>query len=314
MIPATPDIVGTDRLDVRQVDAIALLVERVTELDGVRPLSEAVNLALSQTSSRGVRHFYVNDPQDPDRLIAYAFLDTHDPQHPQLEVALDSAARRSDLGGAIVDAALRETHGRLDVWVHGRSPNLTEIATSRGLTETRKLLRMRRSLLSDLPLAPLPQGIVIRSFDRRRDSDAWLELNAAAFADLPDQGSWTELDLARRTLEDWFDPAGFLLATTVDGEIVGFHWTKIHSPKVDEGFNDPVGEVYVLGVDPRWQGRGLGRALTVLGMAHLKKRGLREVILYVDAANVGAIKTYERLGFVRYETDTLYSSAVPSRP
>jgi len=185
---------------------------------------------------------------------------------------------------------------------------------------------MRRSLLGDLPLAPVPTGIAIRTFDPVNDVDSWLAVNAAAFADLPDQGGWTRKDLALRQREDWFDPTGFLLAQEVNtdvspGTLAGFHWTKVdrHDAGVDDDADDiegpdPIGEVYVLGITPAWKGRGLGRALTVLGMKHLRDQGLTGIMLYVDSDNTAAIKTYERLGFVRYEKDTLFSSPVPARP
>ena len=62
---------------------------------------------------------------------------------------------------------------------------------------------------------------------------------------------------------------------------------------------DPVGEIYVVGVDPDAQGLGLGRALTALGLDHLAGRGLGAAILYTGAENTVAVHTYERAGFVR---------------
>jgi mycothiol synthase len=145
----------------------------------------------------------------------------------------------------------------------------------------------------------------VEPFRPCRDEAAWLRVNARAFAHHPEQGSWTAEDLRLREQEPWFDPEGFLLAWRgtpgKDGQLLGSHWTKVHPPG-DVG-GEPVGEVYVLGIDPDAQGMSLGRALTDLGLAHLRARGLGEVLLYVDEDNTAAVRLYESRGFRRFAVD-----------
>ena len=82
--------------------------------------------------------------------------------------------------------------------------------------------------------------------------------------------------------EPWFDPAGFLLAERA--------WPARRLP-LDEGprrlehGHEPIGEVYVVGVDAAERGNGLGRALTIAGLQHLRSRGLAQAMLYVDEDN-----------------------------
>ena len=104
-------------------------------------------------------------------------------------------------------------------------------------------------------------------------------------------------DFERRAGSDWFDPAGLFVAER-DGDIVGFHWTKVE---------DDVGEVYVVGVDPSEQGSGLGTALTARGLRHLHESGLRTVDLYVEGDNDPALAVYRRLGFTEHARDVLYA-------
>ena len=130
-----------------------------------------------------------------------------------------------------------------------------------------------------------------------------LRVNNAAFDWHPEQGGWTDSVLRERLGQPWFEPEGLFLAfDDATGRLVGFHWTKVH--------DDRLGEVYVLGVDPDAQGRGLGRALTVVGLAHLGRRladaADPQVMLYVEADNAAALGTYRKLGFAVVSVDTAY--------
>ncbi|HKT02903.1 MAG TPA: mycothiol synthase, partial [Rugosimonospora sp.] len=194
---------------------------------------------------------------------------------------------------------------------HGDHPSATALGLSLGFDRQRVLLQMRRSLFAPVPAPVLPAGVSLRPFQPGVDDEAWVRINARAFARLPDQGRWTIEDLRVRMAEPWFDPAGFLLAER-DGALVGFHWTKVHGAHtgLDSGgehAHDPIGEVYVLGVDPDAQGTGLGAALTLAGLRYLRGRGLDQAMLYVDEANPGAVALYRKLGFARWSTDVCFS-------
>jgi mycothiol synthase len=191
------------------------------------------------------------------------------------------------------------------IWAHGNLPAAAALAGAAGFTPVRSLFLMRRSLSEPLPEPRLPDGVTLRSFRPGQDEDAWLRLNAAAFAAHPEQGSWTRAELEHREAQPWFDPAGFFLAIR-DGRLAGFHWTKIHKPAHD---GERTGEVYVVGVDPAEQGTGLGRALTLAGLHYLRGLEIPWVVLYVDGENTAAIRMYSALGFTHAAKDVMYEHA-----
>lgn len=305
------------RLTDDEVAAVGVLVERATEADGVRPLSEHVTLHLRYGGDERARHVLVWGEHDgADRLVGYGHLDVTDPvEGASAEVAVDPAYRRHGVGRLVVAELVTESPpGPVRLWAHGEASGAGPLARSMGFVRARVLWQMRRSLFAPLPRVHLPDGVALRAFRPGEDDDAWVALNGRAFAALPDQGSWTLADLRRRMTESWFDPQGFLVATRGDGTMVGFHWTKVHGhvhdaalgPHTHEHGHEPIGEVYVVGVDPTYQGHGLGRALTVAGLQFLRGRGLGQAMLYVDATNTAAIAVYEGLGFTRWDTDVLY--------
>jgi mycothiol synthase len=189
------------------------------------------------------------------------------------------------------------------IWAHGNLEAARATAASLGLSVVRELLQMRRPL-TDLPATTIPDGVRIATYSGPADNAELLRVNNSAFAWHPEQGGWTEADIDERRGETWFDPNGLFLALDdTSGNLLGFHWTKVH--------NADLGEVYVVGVDPEAQGRGLGAALTLVGLHHLADR-LSEsskgtVMLYVEADNSAAVKTYERLGFEVFHVDAAYA-------
>jgi mycothiol synthase len=244
-------------------------------------------------------------------IAGYAYLDppAADPHSDAPEVSgelmIGPDHRGRGLGRALTAAAVAAAGGHaLRLWAHGDLPAAAALAAAAGFERFRALWQMRRPLSEPLAEPVLPAGRTLRSFVPGQDEDAWLALNARAFAKHPEQGGWTPHDLEWREREPWFDPAGFFIAEK-DGAMTGFHWTKVHPP--EPGAPGPgVGEVYVVGVDPAEQGSGLGRALTLAGLHHLRDRGVAEAMLYVDEDNVPAIRMYEALGFTRATVDAMY--------
>jgi mycothiol synthase len=318
-------------LDRAEVLDVFDLVDDATRHDGVTPISEHVMLHLRHGGDADVRHLLARSQEG--RLVGYAHLDVTDlVEGPSAELVVAPSARRHGLGHALIEDLIRisdaDVPGRgLRLWAHGESEAARGLAERLGFARARVLWQMRRSLVTPLPEAPLPAGVSLRTFLPGIDDEAWLAVNAAAFADLPDQGGWTIDDLQRRMSESWFDVSGFLVATDERGDIVGFHWTKVHGGAHAHGDDDhtrlhaegvdhshghghePMGEVYVIGIDPARQCTGLGRALLLAGLRLLAARGLPQAMLYVDAANTPAIGLYSSLGFTRWDTDVLYRRA-----
>lgn len=303
-------------LTAADTDAVGRLAAEATEADGVAPLSEPVRLRLKHGGEAGSWNVLARRlTPEGSRVIGYAFLDKSDPVKPSAELFVGPAYRREGVGGALLDAlgmkvSARRGDGPLHIWAHGGLPAAAALAASRGMEAFRELWIMARPL-GGADAVPRPAGVLpgvdVRAFRPGTDDDAWVALNAKAFAHHPEQGSMTVADLRERQAEPWFDPAGFFLAWRGD-RLIGFHWTKVHP--AGPGRPEPVGEVYVLGVDPGEQGGGLGKALMLIGLSYLEDRGLSEVILYVEADNAPAVKVYTKLGFVKRGADVMYQPQV----
>lgn len=289
-------------------ERVRALIEGATASDGVAPVGEQVlrELPLSRT-----RHLVATEDDD---VVGYLNLAPgRDDADAMGELVVAPSARRRGIGTALLQAATEAADGAVRFWAHGTLPAAQAVAGALGMSVVRELMQMSRTL-TDVPELVVPDGVRIRTYQGPSDDAELLRVNNAAFAWHPEQGGWEQGDLDERRSEPWFDPQGLFLAfDNGTGALLGFHWTKVHAEEPG------LGEVYVVGVDPAAQGRGLGRTLTVVGIDHLARRldtdeqrdgSLRsqpsKVILYVEADNTAAVKTYERLGFAVSNVDTAY--------
>ncbi len=313
---------------------VSALVAEVTEADGTAPLSEHVLLHLHFGGDEQAVHLLARgqdgnqdgnqDGGDQDgALVGFAHLDITDRVAGGAgELAVHPAHRRRGVARQMVRALLERVGepgspvgGRLRLWAHGDHPGAARLAESLGFSKARVLWQMRRSLLAPLDAPELSDGVRLRPFVVGADEAEFLRVNNAAFAWHPEQGGWDLTQVKVREAEPWFDSDGFLLAVDADDRLLGFHWTKVHGGGKHHHKNhdanhghphEPIGEVYVLGIDPAARGTGLGRALTLAGLRHLRERGLRQVMLYVEADNDAAVQLYRRLGFTHWDTDVSY--------
>jgi mycothiol synthase len=207
----------------------------------------------------------------------------------EAEFVVEPEFRGKGHGTVMLETLIARAADGLLVWAHGDHPAARALAASHGMLATRELLQLRADI------EPL-EAERFEHFVPGRDESAWVELNSRAFADHPEQGSVTVVDLEQLETEAWFTAEDFLLARD-GGQIVGYCWVKLEGE---------LGEIYVIGVDPAHQGEGLGRRLLEAGIARVASRGIHTAMLYVEADNEPALALYRSLGFRTHSVDVQY--------
>ena len=303
-------------LDRGVLDQIVGLIEATTQIEGHRPVGEHkyAHLAEGATGWVGILAF------DDDRLVGYAHTRWNAARsvpRMSVEVVVHPDARGD---GEVARMLLWEARsvlahaggGIFFLWVHRVEDARATLAATLGFAIQRELAFMSRRLDTPPAQPNLVPGIDLRPYRPDVDDEEFLRVNNAAFQGHPENGGWDAAELQRRRDRAWFDPAGLLMAWRGD-HLAGFHWTKWHAHDSDEvPAHEPVGEVYVLGVDPSEQSTGLGRMLLRAGLRHLHERGCRKAILYVDTASTAAVALYESEGFVVEYHEVCYYEDVPA--
>jgi len=89
---------------------------------------------------------------------------------------------------------------------------------------------------------------------------------------------------------------------------IGYCWTGITCeggvPSMRKG------RILMLGVDPDYRGKGIGKRLVLAGLARLKSKGLQVAELSVDSENKAACALYQSLGFEVQKSSLWYEKTI----
>lgn len=280
------------------VEVARPLIERAEHADGSSPISDQALLAVSQ----GQRKLLLFTEAGQEGLVAVGVVGQG-----EIDLVVDPEARSRGIGAATLDQLLGQATGEVLAWAHGENPAANALLERAGFTPSRSLFRMTLdpALLPPSgtdPLAvTLPDGYSLHAFgatgSTTDDAAAWVRVNAAAFADHPEQGRVTEADFALMREEPWFDADDLFLLTGPGAQLAGSTWIKtvVDTETAEAGHTET--ELYAIGVDPAHAGRGLGRILLDATLARMTEHHPNRVTLYVDGENERAVRMYEAAGF-----------------
>lgn len=196
----------------------------------------------------------------------------------------------------LLDHCLKAVSGpwnSIRTWIR---PNMTLQNPPKGWRLARELLRMTTSLVDQIE----PGDPALTRPYQPTDLQDLVAINNRAFKDHPEQAAWTAEAFNSRTQQPWFDPQA-LRVIERDGSTAGFCWIKVTNRS--EGSD---AEVYVIAIDPKQSGKGLGRKLLLSSIAHVRKAGINTISLFVEATNTVATQLYESLGLTTTEVHRQY--------
>lgn len=304
VIPDMHHVEIISQLETQHMEQLPRLLDAATRADGHEPLGEHKFLRLQRGDDLAIAVLAFEDGE----LAGYAHTVTYgaeDDRRASCELVVDPSLRRRGVGRMLLSHVIMTAYGRgarqLDLWAYNDTGASQRIAAQFGFTPARRLLHLHRHMRS-APAAPPPRGATLRPARPGADDEAWLALNNRIFAGHPENGRWTLDDLRTRMAQPWFRPDDVLMLN-IDGALAGFCWLKVEE-RTSEG---RVGEIYVIGTAPEYQGRGFGRFLLARALGRLREREAAVAAIYVDQSNEAAVDLYTSSGFHYHHVDVCYS-------
>ncbi len=214
---------------------------------------------------------------------------------------------RRRIAPKLVDRAISRTRELGILTVHANiwqnSLMAERLLRRTGFTFIRRFLELRL----DLSKTPLPD--IGQVSPRCRSLETGEEERLTQLQNRSFIGAWgynanTVEEIIYRTGLPNCSPEDIIMAFDSDKPI-GYCWTRINFQK-NKPPSEGTGRIYMLGVDPDYRGRGLGRQLLLTGFSYLKSKGLRVIELTVDRENKVARTLYTSVGFNLWTSSLWY--------
>jgi mycothiol synthase len=171
----------------------------------------------------------------------------------------------------------------------------------------RRFLELRLDL-SETHLPKINQTASLCHHLRRGEEDKLAQIQNRSFANTWAYSPNTIEHIIYRTSLPSCSLEDIILACDAD-EPIGYCWTRINLGD-KKAISGRKGRIYMLGVDPDHQGKGVGKQVLLAGLSHLKSKGIRIVELTVDSENKAACALYRSMGFEAWKSSLWYEKVL----
>ena len=191
--------------------------------------------------------------------------------------------RAADLGAARVHADLLE-----------KNTAACDLFAGLGFSPVRRSIEMALKLDPASIAEPEREGLSHRPLIPGGEAK-FTELQNRAFA-----GTWgfcpnTSAEIIEQLNAPGYGHAGVII-TYHGEEAVGYCWTADVNPSAQKD-DAIIGRIHMMGIAPKFRGRGFGKYILSSGLKHLADKGIQTVELTTGAEKESARTLYERAGF-----------------
>ncbi|MFC1914749.1 GNAT family N-acetyltransferase [Chloroflexota bacterium] len=166
------------------------------------------------------------------------------------------------------------------------------ILTRRGFNLVRRFLHLRLNM-ARVHRQDMEQAALGCRHLQRGEEDKLTRIQNRSFASVWGYNPNTVTAITYRT--NLSNPQDVVL--TCDGDkVTGYCWTEITDDE-EAASGTRKGRIFMLGVDPTYRGKGVGKKALLAGLAHLQEKGLAVAELTVDSENKVACALYQMVGF-----------------
>jgi len=229
-----------------------------------------------------------------------------------LDYSVGPSYRLEVIFGELLKYALKRSREAGSRVAHLSAPSVetatAEILSKLGFKQIHRFCEMRLNI-SDVTLEAAVHHDWTYRYYRDDDEETLSDIQNRCFADTWGYNPNTVEDTVWQMQVRNNCPEDVILATD-NGRVVGYCWTESECG-LDSTTGGKKGRVYMLGVDSRARGKGLGKQLLLAGLLHLKNKGRELIDITVDSQNNIAITLYLSLGFYLHDETVWYEKAVP---